>query len=260
MLVDSHAHLEFDAFDGDREAMLKRAKEAGVKAIVSIGTRVDNWDAILRIARQNPFVFMTVGVHPCDVSSDVLGSLKEKLQHYLALPQVVGVGETGLDYYHEPFDKELQKAFFRVQIEVARAFDVPIVVHSRGAEEDTVSLLEEAFGQGDVRVVLHCFSGSYEMAKACAALGCYFSASGILTFKNAEEVRQVFQMLPEDKILVETDAPYLAPSPYRGKRNEPAYVVETAKRLGDIRGLSFEAIAALTTTNFQRLFSRVDCL
>ena len=257
MLVDSHAHLEFDDFAADQEEILERAEKAGVEAIVSIGTRRQGWDRIAALTHTFDQVYMTAGVHPCDVASDDLSTLEKALDTYAQKPKVVGLGETGLDFFHTPYDQKRQEEAFRLHIKVARKHDLPIVVHSRNAEERTAEMIKEAVAEGPLRVVLHCFAGSLEMAKACLPLGCYFSASGIITFKNAHSLREVFAFLPADKLLVETDAPYLAPSPFRGKRNEPSYVKYTAEALATLRGESFEVLAHQTTKNFHRLFSRV---
>jgi TatD DNase family protein len=258
MLVDSHLHLEFKDFAQDLEAVLARAKVAGVGIMVSIGTRQKGWESIYNLIHPHPQLYMTAGVHPCDIEGHDLDAVKAGLKDYLSRERVIGVGETGLDFFHKPYDAAKQKDFFRLQIEMGRHFDIPVVVHSRNAEDETVTVLEEAFSEGPLRVVLHCFSGSLEMAKACLNLGCYFSASGILTFKNAKSVQEVFTSLPLDKILVETDAPYLAPAPHRGKRNEPAFVKLTAEQLANLRGASFKAIAEATTQNFFTLFSRAQ--
>jgi TatD DNase family protein len=257
VFVDSHAHLEFAAFDGERDTLIERALKGGVMRIVSIGTRLDNWEKIYKITQKHEAVFMTAGVHPCDVETHDLSKLKHHLEKFLKKEKVVGVGESGLDFYHRPFDQKKQEESFSIHIEAARSFDVPVVVHSREAEGRTTSMLKEAFQAGPIRAVLHCFSGSLDMTKACLDLGCYFSTSGILTFKNATNVREVFSFLPLDRILIETDAPYLAPHPFRGKRNEPAYVVHTAQKLADIKNLTLEEVGRLTSENFFALFSKV---
>ncbi|MGB0919153.1 MAG: TatD family hydrolase [Holosporaceae bacterium] len=253
--VDSHAHLDFDAFKGRHHDVLKKAHQAGVKTIVSIGTTLKSWDPILTIAEKHPPVYATVGIHPCDAKDVAAKGLKELLLEKAKHPKVVGFGETGLDFFHKPFDATHQEAMLWQHIEAGHKADLPLVIHSRAAEEATLSVLKEAALQG-TRCVMHCFSGTKAFASACLDLGFYLSFSGILTFKNAKELQDIAQFAPLDRVLVETDAPYLAPHPLRGKTNEPAFVQHTARKLADLKSLSLQAIATQTTQNFYRLFSK----
>lgn len=268
MLVDSHAHLDFQQFDGDREALLQRAYQQSVGAVVSIGTQAKGWQGILRIVetlgaqsqkkgvQDVPYLFATMGVHPCDVkgiNTDTLGAaLAEHVQH----PQVVGLGETGLDFFHTPFDEAQQQRCLFVHAEVGLKHDLPLVIHSRNAEEATVKALKPWMQKG-LRAVIHCFSGTAEFAKACLDMGCFISFSGIVTFKKTDTLQDVARTMPMDRLLVETDAPYLAPMPHRGKRNESAFVAHTAEKIADLRGIALEELTQQTTRNFCTLFSKV---
>jgi TatD DNase family protein len=256
MLVDSHCHLDFPEFAGDLDAVVARAGEAGVTHIVSISTRVRRHAGLLAIAERFPNVFCSIGTHPhhaheeLDISSDALvaGS---------AHPKVVAIGEAGLDYFYDNSPRNAQEQGFRAHIAAAQQTGLPLVIHSRDADADMARILEEETAKGAFPAVLHCFTGGRDLAVRAIALGLSISFTGILTFKNSDALRAIAAELPADRIMVETDAPYLAPRKFRGKRNEPAYVGETAKVLAQARGVSLETIARETTDNFFRLFSKV---
>lgn len=255
MLIDSHCHLDFEALAADRPGVLQRAREAGVTGMVTISTRVHRFDEVRAIAEAHPEIWCSVGTHPhhaqdeLDVTTDDLVRLAEH-------PRCVAIGEAGLDYHYEG-DYAAQATGFRRHIAAARITGLPLVIHSRAADDDTAAMLEEeTAGQGPFPFVLHCFSAGRDLARRGLALGGYISFSGILTFKNAAEIQEVAVAAPADRILVETDAPYLAPVPYRGKSNEPAFVRHTAAKLAELRGVGLEEIGRQTTENFARLFSK----
>ena len=256
MLIDSHCHLDFPDFAAELDAVVARAAAAGVDRMVTISTRVRKHADILAIAEQFPNVFCSVGTHPhnaheeLDITAD---QLVERARH----AKVVAIGEAGLDYHYDFSPRAAQEQGFRAHIAAARATKLPLVIHSREADDDTARLLEEEMGKGAFPAVLHCFTGGPDLARRAITLGHYVSFTGILTFKNSGDLRAIAQELPIERILVETDAPYLAPGKFRGKRNEPAYVIETAKVLADVRGVSLDEIARITTDNFFRLFAKV---
>jgi TatD DNase family protein len=256
MLVDSHCHLDFPEFAEELDAVVARAKDAGVGRIVTISTRVKRHSDIVAIAERFADVFCSVGTHPhnaheeLDVTAD---DLVARTHH----PKVVAIGEVGLDYHYDYSPRAAQEQGFRAHVAAARTSQLPLVIHSRQADDDTARILEEEMGKGAFPAVLHCFTGGPDLARRAVALGHYVSFTGILTFKKSDDLRAIAAQLPTDRILVETDAPYLAPGRMRGKRNEPAFVVETAKVLAETRGVSYEEIARQTTDNFFRLFSKV---
>jgi TatD DNase family protein len=256
MLVDSHCHLDFPDFADELDAVVGRARGAGIGRMVTISTRVRRHNELLAIADRFADVFCSVGTHPHyaheerDVTvSDLIACARH--------PKVVAIGEAGLDYHYERSPRQDQERGFRTHIKAARETGLPLVIHSRNADEDTACILEEEMGQGAFPAVLHCFTGGPDLARRAVALGLFISFTGILTFKNSTVLRAIAAELPPDRILVETDAPYLAPNPFRGKRNEPAYVVETAKVLAETRGVEFDEIARQTTANFFALFNKV---
>jgi TatD DNase family protein len=256
MLVDSHCHLDFPDFATGLDGVVDRARAAGVGRIVTISTRVKQHSAVLAIAERFPNVYCSVGTHPHHAHEE----LDITVGHLVAVTRaakVVAIGEAGLDYHYSYSSRDAQEQGFRSHIAAARETGLPLVIHSRDADLDMAKILEEETGKGAFPAVLHCFTGGRELALRAIALGLYISFTGILTFKKSEDLRLIAAALPYDRILVETDAPYLAPGPYRGKRNEPAYVVETAKTLAAVRGISTEEIARQTTENFYRLFSKV---
>ena len=254
MLIDSHAHIQGKEYAGEVEAVIARAREAGVGKIIAVGGAGDissNTEAIA-LARTFPDIYATVGMHPHDakdVGEDELQKLKELTSH----PKVIAVGETGLDYYYDHSPREVQRRVFAEFIHLARETGLPIVVHERDAANDAAQLLRGE-GEGKIRGVIHCFTGNYEAACAYLDLGFYISFTGIITFKNADPLREVVRKLPLEKMFVETDSPYLTPMPYRGRRNEPAYVRYVAETVARIKGLSLEEVARVTTQNVQELF------
>jgi TatD DNase family protein len=256
MLVDSHCHLDFPDFAMELDGVVDRARAAGVGRIVTISTRVKQHAAVLAIAERYPNVYCSVGTHPHHAHEE-LDITVEHLVTLTRAAKVVAIGEAGLDYHYSYSSRDAQEQGFRSHIAAARETGLPLVIHSRDADLDMANILEEQTGKGAFPAVLHCFTGSSELAQRAIALGLYISFTGILTFKKSEDLRLIAAALPPDRILVETDAPYLAPGPYRGKRNEPAYVVETAKTLAVVRGISTEELARQTTENFFRLFSKV---
>lgn len=259
MLVDSHCHLNYPDFADDLDDVLARAEENGVGLMLTINTRLTETKSVQSIAERYLQVFCTVGVHPHEASDYVNGyegeTLLNQLKRFARHPKVVGLGETGLDYYYNNSPREDQIAAFSDHIRASIDLDLPLVVHTRDADEDTIACLRDV-GQGKAKGVLHCFSGSAELAQEALNLGFYISFSGILTFKKTEALRQIAQEIPLDRILVETDAPFLAPVPHRGKRNEPAFTRYTAELLADLKGLSYSAVEKTTTDNFLTLFPK----
>jgi TatD DNase family protein len=257
MLVDSHCHLEFPDFAGEIPAILARARASGVGACVSIGTRLDGFDSVRAMAEQFDDVWCSVGIHPHEAEKEPLADpapLIARTRH----PKVVGIGETGLDYFYEHSPRARQVANFRIHIDAARQTGLPVIVHTRDADDDTIAILRDEMGNGAFIGLIHCFTGTRPLAKAALDLGFYISASGIATFKKSEELRAILRDVPLDRLLVETDAPYLAPVPVRGKRNEPAFVVHTAAAIAGLKGISPEALAHATTDNFFRLFAKAS--
>jgi len=255
MLIDSHCHLDFDALQQDLDGVLARAAAAGVTGMVTISTRVREFDKLLAIVEAHDNLWCSVGTHPhhADEEPDVTA---EDLVRLAAHPKCVAIGEAGLDYHYDTSSRDGQARGFRRHIAAARETQLPLVIHAREADQDIGDILEDETGQGPFPFILHCFSSGAELARRGLALGGYLSFSGILTFKNAEEIREVAAFAPADRILVETDAPYLAPVPHRGKSNEPSFVRFTAERLAEVRGVSFETLAAQTTQNFAELFDK----
>lgn len=255
MLVDSHCHLDFDALQEDFDGVLTRAKEAGVDRMVTICTRVKKFDEIKRIAEQNDNVFCSVGTHPHNADEELDISV-ERLVELAAHPKCIAIGEAGLDNHYDNAPRDAQEIGFRRHIEAARITQLPLVIHTRSADEDTIKILQEETGKGAFPFVLHCFSAGIELAKVGVELGGYVSFSGIATFKSAQSIRDAAHATPIERILVETDAPYLAPVPHRGKSNEPSFVRHTAEYLAADLGLSYEDFAVQTSANFDRLFSK----
>jgi TatD DNase family protein len=256
MLVDSHCHLDFPDFAAELDAVVERARAVGIARMVTICTRVARHGELLAIAERFPDVYCSVGTHP-HYAHEELNVTTADLVARARNGKVVALGEAGLDYHYENSPRDAQERGFRTHIAAARQSGLPLVIHSREADDDTARILEEETGQGAFPAVLHCFTGGRELARRAVALGLFISFTGILTFKNSQALRDIAAELPADRILVETDAPYLAPGRYRGKRCEPAYVVETANVLAQARGVSFDAIARQTTENFFRLFAKV---
>lgn len=255
MLIDSHCHLDFDVLSGDLDAVLTRAKANGIDACVTISTRIRKFDRLKAIVEAKENIWCSIGTHPhnaheeLDITLDEIIALSEH-------PKCVAIGEAGLDYHYDSSPREAQEQGFRTHISAARETGLPLVIHARSADDDMIAILEEETGKGAFPFVLHCFSSGAELARRGLALGGYLSFSGIVTFRNAAEIQEVASFAPADRILVETDAPYLAPVPHRGQTNEPGFVRHTAEKLAELRGVAFETIAEQTTDNFFRLFSK----
>ena len=256
MLVDSHCHLDFPDFADDLDGIVSRAEAAGIARMVTISTRVRRIEALLAITARFPNVYCSVGTHPHQADEED-GISSDELIALTRQPKVVALGEAGLDYFYEHGSREAQARGFRTHIAAARATGLPLVIHTREADEDCGRILDEEMAKGAFRAVLHCYTGGRELAMKAVALGLYVGFTGILTFKKSDALRALAAELPADRILVETDAPYLAPGKFRGKRNEPSYVVETAKVLAETRGVSLDEISRQTTDNFFRLFDKV---
>ena len=254
MLADSHCHLNYKGLAED-QAVLARARDRGVTAMLNISTRENEWDAVIATAEREPDVWATVGIHPHEADAHPhidTAKLIERAAH----PRVVGIGESGLDYFYDHSDRARQQASFRAHIAACRETGLPLVVHTREAEDDTAEILADEMGKGAYRGVIHCFTASGEFADKALALVFYISISGIVTFKNAKDLQQTAARLPLDRLLIETDAPFLAPVPHRGKAGEPSFVADTAQFLADLRGQSFEDLTRATAENFHRLFSK----
>ena len=257
MLVDSHCHLNYKGLAERQGEALARARERGVTAMLNIATRESEWDAVLAVAEANADVWASVGIHPHDADShpDVdTAKLVERAAH----PRVIGIGETGLDYYYDKSDRGRQRDSFRRHIHAAQQSGLPIIVHTREAEADTLALLGEEMGRAPYAGVIHCFTASDDFARGALDLGLYISISGIVTFRNAADLQATARWLPQERLLVETDAPFLAPVPHRGKPGEPAFVADTLAFLAELRGEDRGALAAATSENFYRLFSKAQ--
>ena len=257
-LIDTHAHLDDPKFDNDRGDVIKRAIDAGIEYIITVGTwhppqaEEKGLEHVTELAGEYDLIYTALGVHPHDAkdaNDDAFDEIKKLSTH----PKVIAMGETGLDYYYEHTPKDIQKSVFRKHIQIARELNLPLTIHTREAHNDTLEILVEE-GVGDIGGVLHCFSGSYEMAKKCLDMGLYLSFTGVVTFPKATNIHEIVKKIPMERMLVETDCPYLAPEPYRGKRNEPAFIMETAKRIAEIKGVSFDDVARITTLNAKELF------
>ncbi len=257
MLVDSHCHLDFPDYAGNVESVMARARAAGVGCCLSIGTELARFPGVRAIAEKFPDVWCSVGVHPHEAEKELLADAAPLLAE-TGHPKVVGIGETGLDYFYEHSPKAQQIENFRAHIAAARQSKLPLIVHTRDADDDTIAVLEQEMGKGTFTGLIHCFTGTQRLADAAMELGFAISVSGIATFKNSQALRDVIKSVPLDRLLVETDAPFLAPVPHRGKTNEPAYVVHTARMLAALKGVSEAELAAATTGNFFRLFRKVQ--
>lgn len=256
MLVDSHCHLDFPDFAEERDDIIARAKAAGVGRMVTISTRVRRFPEILAIAEAYPEVYCSVGTHPHQAAEELDVTVDELVEH-AKHPKVVAIGEAGLDYFYDYGPREAQAEGLLTHITASRITQLPLVIHARDADEDMAAILTEEMGKGAFPFVLHCFSSGRRLAEVGLELGGYISFSGILTFRKSDEIRAIARDVPRDRMLVETDAPYLAPPPHRGKRNEPAFVKHTAKVLAETVGVSEDEIAAITTENFFRLFNKM---
>jgi TatD DNase family protein len=247
--------LDFPDFEGEIPDLVARANDAGVKRMVTICTKLKNEPSVRKISEEHEAVYYAAGTHPMSAASEPLASVDQLIeisQH----PKMVGIGETGLDYHYTAESAEIQKTSLRIHIEAARETDLPLIIHSRAADEDMAAILKDEFKKGQYKCVMHCFSSSVELAKLSLELGFYLSMSGIITFKKSEELRSIFKLAPIDQVLVETDSPYLSPVPFRGKRNEPSYTAHTAEVGATIYGVDYITFANQTTKNFNRLFSK----
>ena len=256
MYIDSHSHIEGAEFDADREAVIQRALEAGVEVIVCVGdgeVAADSHAAAFKVADEHSFIYTTVGVHPHEarlMDDKLCGQLVELDQH----PKVIAWGEIGLDYHYDNSPRDVQREAFRRQLRMARERRLPAVIHTREAEADTLAILDQEWKDSGLAGIIHCFTGRRAFAEAAIELGFLISFSGVVTFKNADDLRDTAKHLPSETILIETDSPFLAPVPYRGRRNEPAYLVETARRVAEARGIELDEFARVTSENFKRLF------
>ncbi|MBU2033420.1 MAG: TatD family hydrolase [Alphaproteobacteria bacterium] len=255
MLVDSHCHLEYKGLVEEQAAVLDRARAAGVKTFLNISTKRSEWGQVVGTAEREPDVYASVGIHPhhADDHQDLThAELREATDN----PRVIGIGETGLDYYYEHSDRAAQQRLFRLHIAVAREVQLPVIIHTRDAEDDTLAILEDELGKGGFPALIHCFTASAQFGEKVLALGLSISISGIVTFKNARDLQAVAKTVPGDRLLVETDSPFLAPVPHRGKPCEPGFVRDTAAFLAELRGESLDHLAETTTRNFHALFAK----
>lgn len=252
MLIDSHVHLDDKKFDGDREILIENLRNNNVELVINIGADLETSIASVDLADKYGVIYAAVGVHPHS-ASEVNTQVMEKLRELAQNKKVIAIGEIGLDFFYDNSPRDVQRKWFKEQLKLAKELDLPVIIHSRDASQETFDTLKEN-QDGDLRGVLHSFSGSPEMAMSYIAMGFYISIGGPVTFKNANVVREVAQIVPLDKILIETDCPYLTPEPYRGKRNEPVYVKYTAEKIAEVRGISYEELVKATNENAKRLF------
>lgn len=256
MLVDSHCHLDFSVFDVDRIETVQRAKDAGIGTIVTICTKVSQFDQISALTQIDENIWCSVGVHPHQVDEEEPVTAEELVSYAATGPKVIGIGETGLDYYYENSAPKSQRTSFRNHIEAARETQLPLIIHTRNADDDMANILEEEMLKGAFPGVLHCFASGSELAQRALDLGLYISLSGIVTFKNAEDLRDIVRDLPLERILLETDSPFLSPIPNRGKRNEPSFIVHTAAKVAELKNLNLCEISEISTDNFYKLFNK----
>ncbi|MBN9542916.1 MAG: TatD family hydrolase [Alphaproteobacteria bacterium] len=255
MIVDSHCHLNYKDFQEDFDLVLQRAKQNGVSYMQTISTYISEFPEVLAIAEKYDNIFCSVGLHPCHVMDEAPPSA-DKIIQLTNHPKVIGIGETGLDYYHKPFDEDLQKMSFQNHIIAAQETGIPLIIHSRDADNDTIEILEEHLKIKDFKFLIHCFTGSKPFAERVLEIGGYISFSGIITFKNAIDLQNIAKFVPLSRILIETDAPYLAPVPFRGKRNEPAYTLHVAEFLSTLKDINLDEVKQTTTQNFRELFNK----
>lgn len=260
MLIDTHCHLDFADFDAERDELIERARACGVTQMVTISTRVRQLDRLLKLTDRYPGIFCSVGTHPNNAAEELDVTADELIRLAESNAKIVAIGEAGLDYFYDTQKPEDQKTGFLRHIEAARRTRLPLVIHSRSADDDMAAILTEETGKGAFPFILHCFSSGQALADTGVELGGYVSFSGILTFPKSTELRDIAKTVPMDRLLVETDAPYLAPKRWRGKRNEPSYVVNTAEVLAEVKGVSYEEIARITTENAFRCYSRMPRL
>jgi TatD DNase family protein len=255
MFIDSHCHLNYKGLVEDQAGVLERARGAGVETMLNISTRSSEWDEVIGVAEREPDVWASVGVHPHDADTHVEVET-ETLVAKAAHPRVVAIGESGLDFYYDRSDRDRQRASFRAHIAASRESGLPLIVHTRDAEEDTAAILSEEMGKGRFTGVIHCFTASADFARKALDLGLFISISGIVTFKNARDLQETARQLPRERLLIETDSPFLAPVPHRGRPCEPAYVADTARFLAELRGEPVETLATATSANFRALFAK----
>jgi TatD DNase family protein len=255
MIVDSHCHMNYKELSSDIKSVMSRAKEAGVGILQTISTKVSEFDKILAIAKAYDNIYCSVGVHPHEVEGEGIVSV-DKLVELSKDKKVIGIGETGLDYYYENSHREMQKESFINHIAASRETGLPLIVHTRSSDDDTIEILKTEMNKGVFPGLIHCFTSTEKLARECIDMGIYISISGIITFKKADELRSTIQKLPLDRLLIETDAPYLAPAPMRGKPNEPSYIKYTAAKMAEIFGKEVSEIEASTTKNFFELFTK----
>ncbi len=257
MFIDSHCHLNYKGLVEDQAAVLARARTAGVSGMLNISTRESEWDDVLRVAEREADVWASVGIHPHEADGHAHIDTA-KLIARAAHPRVVAIGETGLDYYYNHSDRDQQRTSFRAHIAASRETQLPLIVHTRDAEADTAQILAEEMGKGAFPGVIHCFTASQDFAESALSLGLYISISGIVTFRNAKDLQASAVVIPEDRLLIETDSPFLAPVPHRGKPCEPAFVADTARFLANLRGIPVDLLAQKTSENFHQLFGKAQ--
>ncbi|GLQ07265.1 TatD family hydrolase [Sneathiella chinensis] len=257
MLVDSHCHLNFEQLSSQLDDVVRRAELAGVGHMLTIGTKLREFEAVRSIAETYSNIHCSVGIHPHEAEVEGADVTVEKLVSLADHPRVVGIGETGLDYFYEHAPRDVQKRSFRIHIEAARKTGLPLIVHTRNADQDTIDILTEEYKKGPFKGLIHCFSSGWEVAEKSMEIGFSISISGIVTFKAADELRDHVRRIPLDRLLVETDSPYLAPVPNRGKTNEPSFVAHTAARVADLKDVSADEVAEVTTRNFFTLFDKI---
>lgn len=257
-LIDTHAHLDYPHLAEQLDDVLQRAQDAGVKNIITIGVKLSTSERPKAIADAHDHIWCSVGIHPHEAENEPLSCDVDAIRKAADHPKCVAIGEAGLDYFYDNAPRDKQAASLRAQITVARELDLPIIIHSRDADDDMADILEDEYKKGMYKGVMHCFSSGEELAQRALAIGFYISFSGILTFKSATTLQEIAKSVPQDRLLVETDAPFLAPVPMRGKKNEPAFTSYTAEFLANLRGLTKEEIAKITTKNAQQLFSRMS--
>lgn len=256
MLVDSHCHLNYKGMAEQQDMLLERARASGVTAMLNISTRASEWDAVTATAHREADVWASIGIHPHEADAHPDIDTARLVARAESDPRVVGIGETGLDYYYDHSDREQQRRSFIAHIAAARATGLPLIIHTRDAEDDTAAILAEEMGKGAFPALIHCFTASADFAAKVLAMGLSISISGIVTFKNAKDLQAVARELPADRLLVETDAPFLAPVPHRGKQGEPAFVADTTRFLANLRGEAYEDMCETTARNFYALFNR----
>ena len=257
LLVDSHCHLDFPQLSEDLDGVLARAQDSGVGMMLTISTKLEKFPAVRAIAEAHEHIYCSVGVHPHEAEAEP-DTMADILVRESAHPKVIAIGETGLDYFYEHSPRDVQQAVFRQHIQASRDTGLPIIIHTREADEDTVAILREEMGQGAFPGLIHCFTSSQWLAEECLDMGLSISISGIATFKSAQAICDTIAIIPPERLLVETDAPFLAPVPMRGKSNEPGFVAHTAAKVAEIKGMSPGALAELTTDNFFALFAKAD--